>query len=205
MTSVQGLLLDADGVVQIPPSTWRSSLEALCGEPGRAAEFLADVFAAEKPCLTGDADFESALAQVLRKWRSEMPVKDALHIWTQIEPAHDILASVRTLRCSGVVVSLATNQQAYRAKFMKNSLGYAGHFDHLLFSCELGHAKPSAEFFSTALAKIGIKPDAVLFIDDNDANVSAARSCGLQAEVFHLSEGVERFHEICRTHDLGGL
>jgi len=203
MPTIRGVLLDADGVVQLPGSTWRASLGALCGDPNRTDEFLADVFAAEKPCLTGTADFEHALRQVLSKWQSSVSVEVALRIWTQIEPAADILALVRSLRSSGVTVSLATNQQAHRANFMTNSLGYAAYFDHLLYSCELGHFKPSAEYSSSALARITIDPSKALFIDDHEANVLAARRCGLHAEVFHLSEGVGRIHDILKGYGLG--
>jgi putative hydrolase of the HAD superfamily len=202
MASIRAVLLDADGVVQLPHPTWRASLEALCGDPDRANEFLADVFGAEKPCLAGGADFEPALATVLRKWRSNIAVEDALRIWTQIEPSSDILGLVRALRSSEIVVALATNQQAHRANFMTSMLGYAEHFDHLLYSCELGHAKPSPEYFSSAIARIMIDPTRALFIDDHEANVSAARDCGLQAEVYHLSEGVGRIHEILKCYGL---
>ncbi len=41
-----------------------------------------------------------------------------------------------------------------------------------------------------------------LFIDDHETNVSAARNCGLQAEVYHLSEGLGRMHEILKRHGL---
>jgi hypothetical protein len=53
--------------------------------------FSPTCFAAERPCLTGAADFESALGQVLRKWQSSVSVEVALRLWTEIEPAADIL------------------------------------------------------------------------------------------------------------------
>jgi putative hydrolase of the HAD superfamily len=139
---------------------------------------------------------------VLRKWRSTVSVEIALRVWSEIEPATDILDLVRLLRSCGMTVSLATNQQAHRANFMTNSLGYRAYFDHLLYSCELGFSKPSVEYFSSALAKIAIEPSEVLFIDDHEANVSAARSCGLHGELFHLSEGVGRIQEILKSYGL---
>jgi len=202
MPTIRAVLLDADGVVQLPGSAWRASLGALCRDPSRADEFLTDVFGAERPCLTGAADFQAALGQVLRKWESTVSVEVALRVWTEIEPATDVLNLVRLLRSSGISVSLATNQQAHRANFMTNSLGYRACFDHLLYSCELGFTKPSVEYFSSALAKIAIEPSEVLFIDDHEANVAAARSCRLHAERFHLSEGVGRIHEILKGYGL---
>ena len=202
MAAIRAILLDADGVIQLPGPAWRASLEALCGDTNRTEDFLADIFAAEKPCLTGGADFEPALAAVLRQWRSNVSIVDALRIWTQIEPSLDILDLARSLRSSGIAVALATNQQAYRSQFMTSELGYTEHFDHLLYSCELGHSKPSSEYFSSALERLMIEPAQALFIDDHETNVSAARNCGLQAEVYHLSEGLGRMHEILKRHGL---
>jgi HAD superfamily hydrolase (TIGR01509 family) len=85
---------------------------------------------------------------------------------------------------------------------MTNSLGYRTLFDQLLYSCELGFSKPSVEYFSSALAKIAMDPSEVLFIYDHEANVSAARSGGLDGEVFHLSEGVGRIQEILKGYGL---
>jgi hypothetical protein len=63
MSTIRAVLLDADGVVQLPGSAWNASLDLLCGDPSRADEFRTDVFAAEKPCLTGAADLEAALTR----------------------------------------------------------------------------------------------------------------------------------------------
>jgi putative hydrolase of the HAD superfamily len=202
MPTIRAVLLDADGVVQLPGSAWSASLGGFCGDPSRADEFLTDVFDAERLCLTGRADFEAALGQVLQKWQLTVSVEAAMRVWNEIEPATDILDLVHSLRSSCISVSLATNQQAYRANVMTNSLRYRTHFDHLLYSCELGFSKPSFAYFSSALTKIAMDPSEVLFIDDHEANVSAARSCGLHGEVFHLSEGVGRMREILKEYGL---
>src|SRR5690606_24475465 len=112
------VLFDADGVVQLPASTWRTSLEALCGDPHRRDDFLADLFAAEAPCLTGSAEFETSLSEVLGRWNVDASAADAMSIWTRIVPDQDILGIVASVRSAGVSVALATNQQAYRADFM---------------------------------------------------------------------------------------
>jgi putative hydrolase of the HAD superfamily len=196
------VLFDADGVVQLPASTWRPALKALCPEPNRCNEFLADIFAAEAPCLTGSLDFEISLSEVLGRWGADASPADAISIWTQIEPREDILGIVASVKSAGVPVALATNQQAYRAEFMAKQLKYASLFDHLFFSCELGYSKPNADYFSTALALVGFEPSEALFIDDHEANVVAARSCGLNGEVFHASEGEGRLRELLLEYGL---
>ena len=46
---IKTVLLDADGVVQKASPDWRESVAALCPEPGSREDFLAEVFAAERP------------------------------------------------------------------------------------------------------------------------------------------------------------
>ena len=85
------VLVDADGVVQLPAPTWRPTLQALCPNPQGCDEFLADIFAAEAPCLTGSVDFEAALAEVLARWNVDVSLADTMRTWTQIEPDQDVL------------------------------------------------------------------------------------------------------------------
>jgi glucose-1-phosphatase len=57
-------------------------------------------------------------------------------------------------------------------------------FDHVLFSCEIKALKPAPATFQYALDRLGCAPADVLFFDDRAANVEAARSLGIEAEVF---------------------
>ncbi len=82
---IRAVLFDADGVIQEPSAAWRPALLALAGDNARAEELLADIFAAEKPCLTGVQDFETALAEVLLRRNCATNVAEALQIWTMIE------------------------------------------------------------------------------------------------------------------------
>ena len=202
MPQIRSLLVDADGVIQLPSSSWRKSLESLCSDPSRIDEFVSEIFAAEQPCLTGTGDFASALTEVLANWDSPASTQQALDVWTLIEPDKDILSLLSGLRDRGLSVSLASNQQGHRASFMRDQLGYCDLFDELLFSCDIGHAKPSKGYFSTVLSLLGSHSSEALFIDDHEANVESARDVGLNAEVFHTSEGVARFEEILLQYDL---
>jgi putative hydrolase of the HAD superfamily len=199
---IKAVLFDADGVLQQPSTGWLINLERLCPIPGRAPEFLNEVFTAERPCLAGTADFASALDEVLRRWGSGCHVEDALAIWRQIEPAQGLLDVVRQLRKSGFLVALATNQHAYRAEFMSEQLGYASEFDHEFYSCRIGHAKPSGEFFLHALDRLGLRGHEVLLIDDKEPNIRGAREAGLHAVLFHLSAGSPELESLLRKHGL---
>lgn len=57
-------------------------------------------------------------------------------------------------------------------------------FREQFISCEMKLLKPSAQIYLEAVARVGLPVKDILFIDDNDANVEAARKVGLQARVY---------------------
>lgn len=58
---------------------------------------------------------------------------------------------------------------------------FAGVFDHMVFSAEVGMMKPVARIFELALDGLGIQAGEAVFIDDFLENVHAAQAIGLHA------------------------
>lgn len=200
MRAVTAVLFDADGVVQRPTSDWWSRLSSLV--PGDGEAFVADLMAAEKPCLVGKGDFRDALADVLRRWNSTASVDEALEPWSWFAAEPEVVSLIGTLRSAGVGCHLATNQQAYRRAIMQDERGYGEWFDQTFYSCDLGLAKPDPAYFRSILATLGLPASSVLFIDDNVANVAAASSVGLQASHYDLSAGVPALASVLRRYGL---
>lgn len=192
--TISHVLFDADGVLQ----TWLpGTLEALRGLPqsvpdgvvldaeldprdALVAGFLKAVFAAEEPCLRGEAVFAEQLQPVLTAWGAHQPVAEALEIWRSIAPYPGMFALLKRLQHAGVQCHLATNQQPTRAAYMRQDLGYDKLFDRSFYSCDLGVAKPAPEYFRLILASLEAEADTVLFVDDREDNVAAAVSAGIQ-------------------------
>jgi epoxide hydrolase-like predicted phosphatase len=53
-------------------------------------------------------------------------------------------------------------------------------FDVILISSEIGVAKPDKEMFEMALSKLGVAPEEVVFIDDQQKNIDAAEKLGIK-------------------------
>ena len=67
--------------------------------------------------------------------------------------------------------------------FRENGLGpetFKGQF----ISSEMRLLKPSREIYEATIEGIGLPAGEILFIDDNEANVMAAREAGLQARLY---------------------
>lgn len=69
----------------------------------------------------------------------------------------------------------------------------AGRFDAVVASCHLGARKPDTEFYDRLLDRLDATADEVLFVDDRQVNVEAARSVGIASHRFQDAAGVRAF------------
>jgi len=139
---------------------------------------------------------------VLKKWNSNTKASEAIKLWEQTEPNDAVLARIEAIRRTGTTVALATNQNRFRADYMKRPLGYAERFDHILCSCDLGYAKPSIEYFKKSIDQIGIAAEQILFIDDGEANGDGARLVCINAQQFEIAEGIDALESILDSYAL---
>ncbi|HEY7974800.1 MAG TPA: HAD-IA family hydrolase, partial [Ktedonobacterales bacterium] len=49
---------------------------------------------------------------------------------------------------------------------------------------EEGNHKPNPRIYEIAIERLGLSPTEIVFLDDSQENVDAARACGLQAVLF---------------------
>ena len=191
------VLWDADGVLQrVPRGSEESMRPAVEGLVDDVDGFLADALRAERPALTGDVRWVDVLPALLDRWGIADAHDDVLRTWLTIEEVPGTHDLVRALRAAGVRCYLATNQDERRGRLMHQQLGYGDLLDGAFYSFELGLAKPDPAYFATVADRLGLAPERLLLVDDNAANVAAARSVGLDAEAWSYREdlGVLRDH-----------
>ncbi|MCY4114866.1 MAG: HAD-IA family hydrolase [Chloroflexi bacterium] len=192
LRAIEAVLFDADGVLQSIPAGRHAALAALLppGEEG-VEEFIQEIFEVERPALSGEGDLVRDMQALLRRHGSTAAPCEILRLLNTIHVHVEILDIVRRIQGIGITCHLTSNQQRHRATYMSEELGYKAHFDQEFYSCDLGHAKPSQEYFEHVLNSIGVPPGRVLFLDDHEVNVSSARKLGIWASTFQLHRGVD--------------
>ena len=75
-------------------------------------------------------------------------------------------------------ISMARTWELFRES------GIDGAFSGQFISWEMQLMKPSAACFEEVIRRVGLPAGEILFIDDNEANVVAARAVGLQARYY---------------------
>lgn len=178
-------------MLQHRPGGWEDAFVSHVG-PKRAPQLIERLFEAEAPAVRGEVDVLDVVRPVLEEYGVTAATEDVYaEVWLQIDvpdTTHDLLGR---LRGRGYGVHLGTNQSVLRAGYMRRVLGFDELFDISCYSAEIRVAKPDPAYFEAALGLIGAGADEVLFVDDNETNVDAARSVGMAGVHWHLSEGLE--------------
>jgi putative hydrolase of the HAD superfamily len=99
--------------------------------------------------------------------------------WTQ--PNEPMIAWAKSLQRAGIKTGVLSNigdamESGIRARFP-----WLAAFDHHTFSHRLGIAKPDPEIYRHAIEGLGVPAGEILFIDDREENILAARAAGMVA------------------------
>lgn len=87
------------------------------------------------------------------------------------------------LKERGCKLGLLSNTTVFESVVVK-TLGLEKFFDVTVFSWQKGNLKPSPEAFDDIIAQLGVSKDQVLFVDDAEKNILAAREYGIHAVQF---------------------
>ena len=78
----------------------------------------------------------------------------------------ELLEELSTIRSTGILVYLATNQEHRRAQHLMKTLGLAEHVDGIRYSAQVGAKKPSRDFFDHVASTMGFPTAELLLVDD---------------------------------------
>lgn len=189
----RAVIFDADGVLILAPQLFSRVYASQRGLDPQALEpFFGQDF---KRALVGEADLKDLLS-TSPLWNWEGDPQDLIDEWFASEnhPNHDLIVLIRGLREAGVPVFLATNQERYRADYLRNVM-FPGLFDELFISCELGCTKSGDEYWRILLDRVGklvpgIKPSEIIYFDDSQSHLTPALRAGIDAHLYRNPEQV---------------
>jgi len=91
-------------------------------------------------------------------------------------------ALVRDLHAAGRVrTGMLSNTNARHWARRERDFPTAGTLHHQHASHEIGHAKPDGAIYDAFVREVGVRPASILFFDDLEENVAAARAAGWDA------------------------
>ncbi len=132
---------------------------------------------AEKVCELGDV---------------EIPYDQFVPEWSDIfRPNESIGQLIVALKSNGYPLYLGSNTNILHATHYRRQFeSTLGLLDGFVLSYEVGHIKPSPEFFQACSRLAGVAPENCLFIDDVEENVAGARAVGLNGILYQDTDSL---------------
>ena len=154
------------------------------GGPGVAAN---PVHALERGECTVPEFERMFAARLTRTDGSPVPAEGLLgRMFAATETVPAMYDLLRKARAAGVRTCLLSN--SWGSEWYDRT-DFPELFDSVVISCEVGMRKPEPEIFRHAAELIGLPPAACVFVDDVEANISAAEACGMTG-VHHADPAV---------------
>ena len=189
--STRGLLVDYGGVLtaSVGPA-FRAFEEAhdlpsgtvlrVLGEAYRRDDAHNPIARYERGETTPEA-FEAALADLFAGMGHDVPADGMkARMFGELTPDGGVWDLVAQARDAGVRTGLLSNSWGTEG-YPRERI--AAHFATVVISGEVGLRKPDPRIFRLAAERLGLPPDACVFVDDLDRNVEAAEAVGMQGVV----------------------
>jgi putative hydrolase of the HAD superfamily len=182
-----GLLIDWGGVLT---TDLFASFSAFCEVEGLEPDAVRRVFREDAACrdlliafetgALGEEQFETEFAPYLGV--DSLGLIDRLFAGSA--PDDDMIEAVRRARDGGVRTGLVSNSWGTR-RYPRELLGEL--FDGVVISGEVGMRKPAPEIYRLGAERIGLEPEACVFVDDLAFNLAPAADLGMATVHHHAS------------------
>lgn len=110
----------------------------------------------------------------LNRWDARM--------WTTQNPA--MVAWQARLKERGFKTAILSNMGDAVHESIERAYDWIARFDVRVWSYELRVAKPDPAIYEYVLAKLGMRPEETLFLDDKPVNIETAHALGMKGLVF---------------------
>lgn len=182
------VIFDVDGVLTVPEEVFSV---VYARSRGIDVQPFRDFFQHQwLPIVTGKQDLKEHIISHPELWQWEGSPEELLDFWFKTEDVRNsvLLAIIIELKEKGFECYLATDQEKYRANYMKTAM-FKDLFTDYFVSAELGVAKTDPKFFELMLKQLqnshpDLKPSDVILFDDSQPKVSTAQSVGIDARLF---------------------
>jgi len=97
---------------------------------------------------------------------------------------------VKKCRENGYKTLVCSNNFPARISGLQKRFGFLKNFDIAVYSYEIGIAKPNSGIFKELVKRSKVKPEEIIFADDDSEKISGAKEIGIQAFIY---EGFDKF------------
>jgi len=118
----------------------------------------------------------------LLEWKRSLEEMEA--IWADIFSPNPPMEKLLERLAGNRLLHISNISDLHR-EFLGARYPHLRHFSGGIYSHEVGMLKPDPRMFTLALERFELAPDRVLYVDDMEENVIAARGCGIATWHYH--------------------
>jgi HAD superfamily hydrolase (TIGR01509 family) len=201
MKQINAVLFDVDGVLALPPRLFSEIYsEQYAVDINKLTPFYkSDDF---NDAILGKADLKELILKHADKWHWDKDPQLLLDMWFDGEHVlnYELLESVKNLKAAHIPLYLATQQEKYRAKYIKDSM-FPNTFDGDFITCNMGYTKQQPQYWAYVLDKLReFTPENIYFFDDTQSCVDAASKALINSHLYTSAEEVNLILGIEPTH-----
>ncbi len=200
--TIRAVVFDIGGVLEIKSRTgWVEKWEAyLHLKPGELHGLLMDVWIDGSYSNISEEEVDKRIGEILRidQGQVESLITD---LWEEYLGDFNVELAVyfSSLRPRYQTALLSNSFSGARSREQER-YHFAELCDLLIYSHEEGIAKPEKRIFELTCERLGVQPAEIVFLDDVEANVAAAREFGIQAILFReTKEAIAAIQACLRT------
>ncbi|MHA1966976.1 MAG: HAD family hydrolase [Candidatus Hodarchaeales archaeon] len=116
-------------------------------------------------------------------------------------PIKEMFYLITMLKKCDLKIGILSNTEIPVVEFLQNQ--DFSMFDEIIYSCLEGLRKPEEEIYLLSINRIGFEADEIIFVDDREENVIAARQIGIIGIQFLSPDQVKKDIESIIGLDLG--
>jgi putative hydrolase of the HAD superfamily len=185
------ILFDLDGVLTLPEEAFSVIYTK---SHGYDIEPFTHFFENEwVEFVTGKKDLKEHITNNPDLWKWDGTSDELLNFWFQAEDVKNdsLLEVIRLAREAGFKCYIATEQEKYRTKYVKEVM-FKNEFDGVFSTAEIGYKKNDRKFYEEITNTLNISPANIMFFDDSQSKIDVALERGLDARLY---TGIEQVRE----------
>jgi len=146
----------------------------------------------------GEINTESFL-WVLQQFKPDAEIRDIIYAWNSIlgelpQSRFDMLLELRSKYNIAMLSNINDMHEIEIDKRVKQDMGiedfHATYFDKVFYSHLIGYKKPDSECYAFVQKQLGVKAEDILFIDDMEKNIVAAKAMGWNGQVHNPNHDI---------------
>ena len=191
---IKAIVYDMDGMLFHEPHYFTQELEKKYGIPITESLFSKDPNYIA--CNEGKMSLDEFLKPYYEKWQKHekftLTLEEAKQGWFEFAKVDlEMIDFAKQLKTQGIRNVIATNNTRERIAYLRKEYDLDDTFE-TIGSFDLGVMKPAEKFFTKVMAKLGLKPEEVLYYDDKESTIAELKKFGFDAVVYKGINGFKR-------------